>query len=410
MFVHYDKSKNAAPIKVWLPKGTLEENVLEQALDLAQLPFVFKWVALMPDCHYGYGMPIGGVLATKDVIVPNAVGMDIGCGMCYVQTDILFADLQKVEHDRQPLLKLIVNQVMRDVPVGFALHKEKQSSKVIDQALIDMRDDRRLPEAKEILENAYYQIGTLGGGNHFIEFQQDDEGYIGIMLHSGSRNLGAKICQHFNKVAKNLNEIWHSRVPESNQLPFLPTETEAGKSYLKWMNIALDYAYENREQMLEKTMEIFSHFVDKYLEKEVNYSMRVNCHHNYAALEHHYGQNVWVHRKGATRARKGELGIIPGAMGSSSYIVKGLGEPESFHSSSHGAGRVYSRKKAKEEISVESVIVDLKEREVILGKVKKADVAEESRFAYKNIDEVMGNQEELVTPIKKLTTIGVIKG
>ncbi|MGG5340939.1 RtcB family protein [Enterococcus sp. AZ192] len=410
MFVHYDKSKNAAPIKVWLPKGTLEENVLEQALDLAQLPFVFKWVALMPDCHYGYGMPIGGVLATKDVIVPNAVGMDIGCGMCYVQTDILFADLQKVEHDRQPLLKLIVNQVMRDVPVGFALHKEKQSSKVIDQALIDMRDDRSLPEAKEILENAYYQIGTLGGGNHFIEFQQDDEGYIGIMLHSGSRNLGAKICQHFNKVAKNLNEIWHSRVPESNQLPFLPTATETGKSYLKWMNIALDYAYENREQMLEKTMEIFSHFVDKYLEKEVNYSMRVNCHHNYAALEHHYGQNVWVHRKGATRARKGELGIIPGAMGSSSYIVKGLGEPESFHSSSHGAGRVYSRKKAKEEISVESVIVDLKEREVILGKVKKADVAEESRFAYKNIDEVMGNQEELVTPIKKLTTIGVIKG
>ncbi|MCA5013031.1 MULTISPECIES: RtcB family protein [unclassified Enterococcus] len=410
MFVHYDKSKNAAPIKVWLPKGTLEENVLEQALDLAQLPFVFKWVALMPDCHYGYGMPIGGVLATKDVIVPNAVGMDIGCGMCYVQTDILFADLQKVEHDRQPLLKLIVNQVMRDVPVGFALHKEKQSSKVIDQALIDMRDDRSLPEAKEILENAYYQIGTLGGGNHFIEFQQDDEGYIGIMLHSGSRNLGAKICQHFNKVAKNLNEIWHSRVPESNQLPFLPTATEAGKSYLKWMNIALDYAYENREQMLEKTMEIFSHFVDKYLEKEVNYSMRVNCHHNYAALEHHYGQNVWVHRKGATRARKDELGIIPGAMGSSSYIVKGLGEPESFHSSSHGAGRVYSRKKAKEEISVESVIVDLKEREVILGKVKKADVAEESRFAYKNIDEVMGNQEELVTPIKKLTTIGVIKG
>lgn len=299
---------------------------------------------------------------------------------------------------------------MRDVPVGFALHKEKQSSKVIDQALIDMRDDRSLPEAKEILENAYYQIGTLGGGNHFIEFQQDDEGYIGIMLHSGSRNLGAKICQHFNKVAKNLNEIWHSRVPESNQLPFLPTATETGKSYLKWMNIALDYAYENREQMLEKTMEIFSHFVDKYLEKEVNYSMRVNCHHNYAALEHHYGQNVWVHRKGATRARKGELGIIPGAMGSSSYIVKGLGEPESFHSSSHGAGRVYSRKKAKEEISVESVIVDLKEREVILGKVKKADVAEESRFAYKNIDEVMGNQEELVTPIKKLTTIGVIKG
>lgn len=410
MFVYYDKMENRVPIKCWLPKEELEENVLEQALNLAELPFVFKWIALMPDCHYGYGMPIGGVLATKNVIVPNAVGMDIGCGMCYVQTNIQYKELQKIEHDRQPLLKLIVNQVMRDIPVGFALHKEKQPSKVIDQALIDMANDESLPDGHGILENAYYQIGTLGGGNHFIEFQQDENGYIGIMLHSGSRNLGAKICHYFNDVAKNMNDIWYSRVPEKNELPFLPLKTDEGKAYLKWMNIALDYAYENRESMLEKTMAIFSRFVNKYLTKEVTYSMRVNCHHNYAALEHHYGENVWVHRKGATRAREGDLGIIPGAMGSFSYIVSGKGEPKSFHSSSHGAGRVYSRKKAKEAISVESVIVDLKEKNVILGKVKKADVAEESRFAYKNIDAVMANQQDLVVPIKKLQTIGVIKG
>lgn len=410
MFVYYDKMKNNVPIKAWVSKEALEENVLEQASNLAELPFVFKWVALMPDCHYGYGMPIGGILATKNVIVPNAVGMDIGCGMCYVQTNIQYKELQEREYDHQPLLKLIVNQVMRDIPVGFALHKEKQSSKVIDQAVIDMANDESLPDGDKILENAYYQIGTLGGGNHFIEFQQDEKGYIGIMLHSGSRNLGAKICQHFNQVAKNLNDTWYSQVPTKNQLPFLPTATNEGKAYLRWMNIALDFAYENREQMIEKTMTIFTHFVANYLAKEVDYSLRVNCHHNYAALESHYGENVWVHRKGATRAREGELGIIPGAMGSFSYLVSGLGEPESFHSSSHGAGRVYSRTEAKKKISVESVIVDLKEKEVILGKVKKADVAEESRFAYKNIDDVMANQQDLVTPIKKLQTVGVIKG
>lgn len=408
MFVYKDETKKMVPIKVWL-EGELEENVLEQALDLAQLPFVFKWVALMPDCHFGYGMPIGGVMAAKDVIVPNAVGMDIGCGMSYVQTDIKFSDLQ-IEHDRQPLMKLIINQVMRDVPVGYNLHKKKQPSKVIDQALVKMKTDESLPNGQELLENAYYQIGTLGGGNHFIEFQQDEGGYLGIMLHSGSRNLGAKICSHFNGVAKELNSLWYSQVPETNQLPFLPTASTEGKAYLKWMGIAMDYAYENREQMLEKSMGIFSHYVSKFLMKEVNYSLRVNCHHNYAALEKHYGENVWVHRKGATRARDGELGIIPGAMGSYSYIVTGLGSSESFQSSSHGAGRVYSRTKARETISVESVMVDLKEQEVILGKVKKSDVAEESRFAYKNIDEVMANQQELVTPLKKLKTVGVIKG
>ncbi|ODJ50112.1 RtcB family protein [Brochothrix thermosphacta] len=410
MFVHYNETQNYVPIKVWLPEKELEDNVLAQTKELAQLPFVFKWVALMPDCHYGYGMPIGGVMAAKNGIVPNAVGMDIGCGMCYIQTDMLYDDLAKVQHDRQPLLKLIVNQVMRDVPVGYNLHRDKQTSDVVDKALIEMANDQSLPGGIELLENAYYQIGTLGGGNHFIEFQQDTEGYIGIMLHSGSRNLGAKICEYFNGVAKELNASWYSNVPENNQLPFLPTSTAEGQAYLKWMNIALDYAYENREKMLEQTMAIFTRLVSKHMNRDVNYSMRINCHHNYAALENHYGENVWVHRKGATRAREGDLGIIPGAMGSSSYLVKGLGNAESFNSSSHGAGRVYSRTKAKAEISVEQVIVDLKEQDVILGKVKKADVAEESRFAYKEIDEVMANQQDLVVPIKKLKTIGVIKG
>lgn len=410
MYIYYDKQENMKPIRIWLPKDEIEDNVLAQAINLAKLPFAYKWVALMPDCHYGYGMPIGGVLAAKNAIVPNAVGKDIGCGMCYIQTNILYDELQQVEHDRQPLLKLIINQTMRDIPVGFSTYKEKQPSKVIDQALIVMADDDSLPDSQSILENGYYQVGTLGGGNHFIEFQQDEEGYIGIMIHSGSRNLGAKICDHFNREAARLNELWYHWQAKENQLAFLPVHTQEGQSYLKWMNIAMDFAYENREQMLEKTMAIFSQFVDKFLGKKVDYSMKVNCHHNYAALENHYDENVWVHRKGATRAREGELGIIPGAMGSYSYITEGLGNPESFCSSSHGAGRVYSRTKAKENFSVESVIVDLKEKNVVLGKVKKNDVAEESRFAYKNIEDVMANQTDLVIPIKKLKTVGVIKG
>ena len=410
MFTIFDKEQQQVPIKVWLKKEELENNVLEQARVLTNLPFVYKWISLMPDCHYGYGMPIGGVMASKEAIVPYAVGQDIGCGMCYIQTDISYEELSTITHDNQSFFKLIVNQIMRDVPVGHSLHKTKQKSVVIDKVLEEGLHDNTLPEADNILEKAYYQVGTLGGGNHFIEFQQDEQGKIGIMIHSGSRNLGAKICQYFNGLAKELNQKWYSAVPENNPLPFLPVNSKEGQAYIKWMTIALDFAYENRETMLTKSMEVFSKQVNKHLGKEVTYSLKVNCHHNYAALEKHYGEKVWVHRKGATRARDGELGIIPGAMGSYSYIVSGLGNEESFHSSSHGAGRVYSRKRAKEEISVESVILDLRNQEVVLGKQKKNDVAEESRFAYKNIDEVMANQQDLVLPIKKLKTVAVIKG
>lgn len=410
MLTVFDKDQQQVPIKAWLKKEELEDNVLEQARVLTNLPFVYKWISLMPDCHYGYGMPIGGVMASKEAIVPYAVGQDIGCGMCYIQTDISYEEIKNVNHDNQSFLQIIVNQIMRDVPVGHSLHKTKQESLVIDKVLEEGVQDRELSEAIDILEKAYYQVGTLGGGNHFIEFQQDEQGKIGIMIHSGSRHLGAKICQYFNGLAKELNKKWYSALPENNPLPFLPVNSTEGQAYIKWMTIALDFAYENRETMLTRSMEVFSKQVSKHLGKEVHYSLKVNCHHNYAALENHYGEQVWVHRKGATRARDGELGIIPGAMGSYSYIVSGLGNEESFQSSSHGAGRVYSRKKAKEEISVESVILDLKQQEVVLGKQKKNDVAEESRFAYKDIDSVMANQKDLVLPIKKLKTIAVIKG
>ncbi|MBC6316335.1 RtcB family protein [Listeria grandensis] len=405
MFTYYEKNETAKPIKIWLSdQSAIEDGCFDQAKAIANLPFVFKWLALMPDTHLGAGMPIGGVLATKNTIVPYAVGMDIGCGMCYVQTDIHESELTK------NFIQSIVNETLFTVPVGKARHRAPQNSAVIDMALAQKDHYELLSNAVELLENAYYQVGTLGGGNHFIEFQKDENGYLGIMLHSGSRHLGAQICQTFQKIAVTLNKQWYSDTPEQNKLAFLPTNSPEGKAYIEWMNLALDYAYENREAMLEATMTIFTKHSNKKLGRTPQFTDKINCHHNYASFENHYGENVWVHRKGATRARAGELGIIPGAMGATSYLVRGLGNPESFHSSSHGAGRSFSRTRAKSNFPMEEVLQDLNEHNISIGKKNLQDVAEESRFAYKNIDEVMQNQTDLVETIKKLTTLGVVKG
>lgn len=261
-----------------------------------------------------------------------------------------------------------------------------------------------------LIQAGYYQIGTLGGGNHFIELQVDEEGYLGIMIHSGSRHLGKEICDYFHHTARDLNTKWYSEVPDEYRLAFLPVDTKEGKAYINWMNLALDYAYENRQRMLTITCEIVEQWLQKFTGQSIEFGQVINCHHNYASLENHYDENVWLHRKGATRVQAGEIAIIPGAMGSYSYIVEGLGNPLSFHTSSHGAGRAYSRKGAMEAFTTEEVILDLREQGVILGKFKKSDVAEESRFAYKDIDVVMENQKDLVKPVKKLKTIGVVKG
>ncbi len=231
-----------------------------------------------------------------------------------------------------------------------------------------------------------------------------------IMLHSGSRHFGNIVGQYFNRLARELNERWYSKVEAEWNLPFLPADTSEGKRYLEWMSLAMDFAYENRAIMLQKVKDTFTKYLLKYCGMEPTFSCEINCHHNYAALENHFGKNLYVHRKGAIRAREGELAIIPGAMGSYSYIVRGKGNSESFMSSSHGAGRQYSRSKATEKFSAESVIRDLKEQRVVLAKNKKSDVAEESRFAYKDIDQVMKNQSDLTEPVKRLFTVGVIKG
>ncbi len=411
MFVQYNKNSQKFPIKIWCENAeSIDENCMEQAMHLANLPFIYKWVALMPDTHMGKGMPIGAVIACNDVVIPNAVGVDIGCGMGFIQTNIPVNLLKETVTGSGNLVKVIVGNIQRTIPLGVAHYKKPQESAVLSEAKKEMEKYSSESELISEIDEGFFQVGTLGGGNHFIEIQEDENGLACIMLHSGSRHFGNVIGQHFNKIARELNRKYWSDVPESYNLPFLPVDTTEGKSYLNYMNLAMNFAFENRAVMLRKVKDIFSENVQKFAGVTTEFSNEINCHHNYASLENHFDKDVWVHRKGAVRVSEGELSIIPGAMGSFSYIVKGKGNPESFMSSSHGAGRKLSRTKAVETFSVETVMTDLKKQDVVLGKNNKSDVAEESRFAYKDIDVVMENQKDLVEPVKKLFTVGVVKG
>jgi tRNA-splicing ligase RtcB len=377
------------PIKMWLDE--IEENALMQAKNMANLPFVHKHVALMPDAHMGYGMPIGGVLATKGVIIPNAVGVDIGCGMCAMKTSIEDADTDT--------LKQILSKIRKLIPVGFNWHKDAQDEKY-------MPDIEELPMVvKRHIDKAQKQIGSLGGGNHFIEIQHGSDGYIWVMIHSGSRNLGNQVAQFYNKKAKVLNERWHSSVPASYDLAFLPIETDDAHDYMEGMNYCVDFAYANRRLMMERVQYAFQ----SILKGEVQFEELINIAHNYAAWENHFGENVLVHRKGATRARLGELGIIPGSQGTKSFIVEGLGNPESFESCSHGAGRVMGRKQAQRELDLDTEIKRLDEKGIVHGIRNRKDL-DEAAGAYKNIDIVMANQTDLVKVKVELEPLAVVKG
>lgn len=364
----------------------------------------------MPDTHAGKGMPIGGVIATKDVIIPNAVGVDIGCGMDFIPTNIKMEDIQEIQTGNGTMIQAMIGNIMRTIPLNTERYKVPQESKVLDQAKQELEKYAADKELLPLIDDGYFQLGSLGGGNHFIELQKDQEGYLCIMVHSGSRHLGKAICDYFHNKARELNRRWYSEVKDEYRLSFLPVEAKEGQQYIHWMKLALDYAFENRESMLHKTCSIVKEVVEKHTGSTVVFGNEINCHHNYAALENHYEANVWVHRKGATRVRQGEFAVIPGAMGSFSYVVEGKGNKESFCTSSHGAGRSYSRTGAMQAFSIEKVMVDLKEQGIVLGKRKKNDVAEECRFAYKDIDQVMAQQLDLVTPIRKLQTVGVVKG
>jgi tRNA-splicing ligase RtcB len=405
----------------WCPN--IDQNALDQAKLLVEQLFVFRHMSLMPDTHKGTVMPIGGVLATKDVILPFCVGSDGGCGMCAVKTSL------KIEDFREGQKEELLHSMERSVPVGFQHNDEKRMGEIRQKYIQKIeyllkKNEAVLRASTRIFQNVpktiEEQVGTLGGGNHFCEIQYDQDENIWIMIHSGSRNIGTKICDTFNDIAIDLNKKYYSQVPES--IPFLPTNTMEAKEYLAYMNFALDFAFLNRQIMMDYIKKDIS-FSFKHM--QVDFEKMINIHHNYASLENHFGENVWIHRKGATLATKGTIGIIPGAAdkNSASYIVRGKGNPDSYNSCSHGAGRVMGRKafnqiyntpeKMREIVSSLDGITHSKfKKEQSYKKNKETGLLDvsEAGAAYKNVFSVMKNQEDLVEIVTTLKTYINMKG
>jgi tRNA-splicing ligase RtcB len=387
------------PIHAWLSsEESLEEKAWEQAQNAASLPFAFHHIALMPDAHFGYGAPIGGVLASEGIIVVNFVGVDIGCGMC--------AQKLPIQHITIEQLKKAMGIIRQTIPVGFSHHKQAQ-----DSILMPEWDHRNvIPICQNEYSSALCQLGTLGGGNHFIEIQKGSDGFLYIMIHSGSRHLGMEVAKYYNEGAIALNEKWYSTVPTKWELAFLPVDTEEGQNYINEMSYCVDFALANRRLMMVRAIQALQEAtIQDDLIHPTQLDPMINIAHNYATLENHYGKNVWVHRKGATRARLGEIGIIPGSQGSKSYIVKGLGKKESFESCSHGAGRKMGRKEAQRTLNLAEEIKKLDDQGIIHS-VRTADDLDEATGSYKDIDEVINNQKDLVEKVIELTPLAVVKG
>ncbi len=397
-------NKARVAIKSWCADP--EPEAMKQAADLAAHPSVAGHVALMPDCHVGYGMPIGGVIACNNAVIPNAVGVDIGCGMGAVRTSLVTEQLAD-----KKTIRTIIDEIKKLVPVGEGnSHKKSQSWEGFDKYLQQIGNEKPVWFDEERFEHDRKNLGTLGGGNHFIEIQVDEEGSVWLMLHSGSRNLGYRIASYYNRIASELNERWHAEVP-SLDLAFLPADSAEGCDYIRDMKFALQYAQENRNRMMLAAKSVLqNHFMS------VQFIEEINIHHNYANLENHNGRNLWIHRKGATSARKGEPGIIPGSMGASSYIVRGLGNPESFCSCSHGAGRKMGRNEASRSLTLEEC--DRAMHGIVFDRWQKAKGRKkgglfdfgEAPQAYKDIDAVIKSELDLIEPLVKLRPLGVIKG
>ena len=384
---------NDRPVKIWTDK--VEESAMRQIENLTTLPFLFHHLAIMPDVHAGMGMPIGGVLACKDAVIPNAVGVDIGCGMCAVKTNWKIDNIPP-----EVLRKKIMRGIRKRIPLGMDHHKEPQ-----DEAYLPTGHDiDKTVIVKQRQISITKEVGTLGGGNHFIELQKDEEGTLWIMIHSGSRNLGARVGEHYNNIARVLNEKWHSVVKPELRLSFLPWGTKEFEMYWNEMRFCIDFALCNRRLMMQRIEEVVADALPG-----IEFEPMINIAHNYAAFEHHYGEDVIVHRKGATLAREGVVGIIPGSQGTASYIVEGLGNPESFCSCSHGAGRVMSRSAAIKTLDMAEEVAQL-EAKGIVHAIRCQDDMQEASGAYKDIETVIMNELDLVKVKTRLLPIAVIKG
>ena len=396
-----NKDEGSRPIKNWAVD--LEAEALQQAKNLARLPFIASnGVALMPDAHAGKGSTVGSVIATEKAIIPAAVGVDIGCGMNAVRLSLKASDLPDS-------LASIRADIERAVPVGNSSHGDQQdrfpggfNSTVTLSRWFDDLQRTRKDDGSRLLHKASSQLGTLGSGNHFIELCIDENQDVWIMLHSGSRGIGNMIGQMFIERAKRTMERFFIHLPDGD-LAYLAEDTNDFDDYMAAVGWAQNYALENRRQMMAAVIEV----LDRHFPSEVTITQEaINCHHNYVERENHFGRNMWVTRKGAIRAREGDLGIIPGSMGQRSYIVRGKGNLESYCSCSHGAGRKMSRSEARRRFSLTDLIAQTEGVEC-----RKDDaVLDEIPGSYKDIDQVMAAQADLVEVVHTLKQVMCVKG
>jgi tRNA-splicing ligase RtcB len=402
----YEETEGA-PLKMWTRGVQLEESAHQQLRNVAKLPFIHKHVAVMPDVHWGMGATVGSVIPTKGAIVPAAVGVDIGCGMMAARTSLTARDLPDSLADIRSAIEKAVPHGRTDNGGNAdrgAWHDIQQPAM---DALAGLTGDLgriidKHPKIEKAASRAPNHMGTLGTGNHFIEVCLDTEQRVWVMLHSGSRGIGNKIGTYFIELAKQDMRRWFVNLPDED-LAYLPEGTEHFDEYVEAVGWAQRFATANRETMMRATMRAFAHAINRDFLSTVE---AVNCHHNYVERENHFGANVWLTRKGAVRARAGDLGIIPGSMGVRSYIVRGLGNADSFHSCSHGAGRAMSRGEARKRFTLEDHAAATAGVECR----KDADVIDETPGAYKDIDAVIAAQSDLIEVVHTLKQVLCVKG
>jgi tRNA-splicing ligase RtcB (3'-phosphate/5'-hydroxy nucleic acid ligase) len=386
-------------IVVFLPWNTIEPEAQQQILNTSTMPFVFKHVAVMPDCHYGKGATIGTVLATTSAIIPAAVGVDIGCGMIAVRTPLKRSDI--------PDLGRIRVGIERRIPMSKGRNNLKLTATAAGRA--DTLE--RLARETKATPNQYDKnwklaLGTLGGGNHFIELAEDGDRTVWLTLHSGSRGVGNKIGTHYIRVAQELCTKMGVTLPDRD-LAYLPQDHPAFNAYMRDLNWAQQFALHNRNEMMDRVVAEVSHTVYGADGHQADIEVqRINSHHNFTQQESHFGETVWVTRKGAIEARKTNCAMIPGSMGTRSYIVAGKEHPMSFHSAPHGAGRRYSRTKARALFKME----DLRDAMQGIEYRHSKQLLDEIPGAYKDIDQVMENAKELVEITYTLKQFVNVKG
>jgi tRNA-splicing ligase RtcB len=387
------KGRNV-PIEVWAPIEEVDSQVITQLKNVAALPWVAHHVAVMPDVHLGKGATVGSVIAMRGAVAPAAVGVDIGCGMAAVRTSLVAKDLP----DDLRRLRLEIEDAIPVGPMGHGKPAWQHAPEPLRETGQALMERYATLDARVHTGTVACQMGTLGGGNHFIEICLDTDQAVWLMLHSGSRNVGKVLAEHHIEIARRLK---HNEALEDRDLAVFLAGTKVFDAYRRDLFWAQEYARFNRGMMLHLVTEVMRKFWPR-----ATFADPISCHHNYVAEEVHYGDELLVTRKGAIRAGRGDMGIIPGSMGTKSYIVRGLGNPRSFESASHGAGRRMSRGQARKRFTVR----DLKDQTAGVECRKDPGVIDEAPKAYKNIDAVMKQQDDLVEIVAELKQIVCVKG